>query len=166
MRGKESKSTDKNEDEQPILREKITKEEKKKHEELWRDVTRTLNASDAAIPTVNMQLQEAMKLLDKLQMKYDALVRKQKIHEKAQADDSATANEKRDVRHCRDDARRSLAKVVKSAEGSNDLVIVNLRDRAKKLLEDTDDLYEAENNGSDTSSDSPLKRVEKRAEGQ
>ena len=158
-------STDKTDDQPVVLREKMTEEEKKKHEEWWKDVTKTLNTSDDKIPTVNVQLQEAMKLLDKLQMKYDALVRKQKIHEKAQADDSATANEKRDVRHYRDDARRSLAKVVKSAEGSNDLVIVNLRDRAKKLLEDTDDLYEAEDNGSETSSDSPLKRVEKRAEG-
>ena len=158
-------STDKTDDQPVVLREKMTEEEKKKHEEWWKDVTKTLNTSDDKIPTVNVQLQEAMKLLGKLQMKYDALVRKQKIHEKAQADDSATANEKRDVRHYRDDARRSLAKVVKSAEGSNDLVIVNLRDRAKKLLEDTDDLYEAEDNGSETSSDSPLKRVEKRAEG-
>ena len=62
----------------------------------------------------------------KLQMKYDTLVRKQKIHEKAQADDSATANKKRGVRHYRDDAQRSLAKVVKSAEGSNDLVYLLL----------------------------------------
>ena len=160
----ETKSTDK--DKQPILREKMTKEEKEKHEEWWKDVTRTLNAGDAAvIPEVNQQLQEFMKLLDKLQVKYDALVRRHKIHEKAKADSNAGANEKRDIRHYRDDARRSLAKVVKRAEGSNDLVIVKLRDQAKRLLEDTDDLFEAEDNGSYTSSDSPLKRVEERAEG-
>ena len=75
-------STDKKDDQPVVLREKMTEEEKKKkHEEWWRDVTKILNTSDEKIPTVNVQLQEAMKLLDKLQMKYDALIRKQKIHE-------------------------------------------------------------------------------------
>ena len=57
---------------------------------------------------------------------------------------------------------RSLAKVVKCAEGSSDLVIVKMIDRAKKLLEKTEELYEEEDNGSETSSHNPLKSVERK----